>query len=734
MPCCAIITCNTKSQTSSIERGGISFHRFPKEPNAREQWIAVTGRGNWIPTKTSTICSKHFTENDFIIKRAGYRYLKPGVIPREQIVQICSSSLDLQAQASSSVSLTQKKDTSLKRKNTEEQLMSSSNASTPRKRKLQKIIIDKEYVLNDLQEKFSLQDEDIFVLKNINVKVQELTNRLIAKNTGGGPSKQKYSPALRSFALTLDYYSPKAYEYVRKTFDTCLPDRRTLRKWYQNMGGDPGFTSESIEALKIKVKSTKHPIIAALSLDEMAIRRRIEWDGKKILGHVDIGSGIEGDHVGIAKEALVFLVTGINCNFKVPVGYFLVDGINGRQRADLIMQCLELIAETGIQIISLTFDGCAANMAMVQCLNCSIKDKKYYFPHPSTNNPVVVVLDPSHMIKLIRNAFQCYNTFLDKDGNTIEWRFLEELNNLQMKENFHLANKLRYHHVNFQNNKMKVKLATQLFSLSVADAIDFCRDQLNLPSFYNSQSTSFFLRVINNMFDIFNSRNTYEYEFKKALTEANAAMLLNYLDMATSYLSELRTEEGTLLIKSLRKTGFIGFIGCAAAVKHFYETLIRPGVLIFMPFYKVSQDHLEMLFGNIRSHGGGNNNPTARQFKAAYKKLLVHIELKALDTGNCTALEHISILNCASSPVARINRSIRRIAVEENDDDDNNNEEDINAFFNNISDFSNQIISHISGYIAHILIKKIDCDICIGALLSNSINEDHKFIVAKDKG
>lgn len=77
--------------------------------------------------------------------------------------------------------------------------MSSSNASTPRKRKLQKIIINKEClikkqrlkirriqaqnrrlkkkinkmqdVLNDLQEKFSLQDEDISVLKNLNVKV-----------------------------------------------------------------------------------------------------------------------------------------------------------------------------------------------------------------------------------------------------------------------------------------------------------------------------------------------------------------------------------------------------------------------------------------------------------------------------------------------------------------------------------------------------------------------------------
>ncbi|KAF9411130.1 hypothetical protein HW555_009992 [Spodoptera exigua] len=328
---------------------------------------------------------------------------KPSYVAISASVQNCEGTQDLQAQASSStlLTLTPKRDKNLKRKYTEESVMSSSNASTPRKRKLQKIIVNKEClikkqrlkirriqaqnrrlkkkfnkmqdVLNDLQKKFSLQDEDISVLKNLNVKIQELTNRMIAKSTGGGPSKQKYSPALH------------------------------------------------------------------------------------------------------------------------------------------------------------------------------------------------------------------------KDGNTIEWRFLEQLNNLQMKEGFHLANKLRYHHVHFQNNKMKVKLATQLFSLSVADAIDFCRDQLNLPSFKNSESTTFFLRIINNMFDIFNSRNTYEYNFKKALTESNAAMLLNYLDMATTYLSELRTEEGTLLTKSLR-------------------------------------------------------------------------------------------------------------------------------------------------YIAHILIKKIDCDICIGALLSNSINEDHKFIVAKDKG
>lgn len=334
----------------------------------------------------------------------------------------------------------------------------------------------------------------------------------------GGKLKQKYSPALRTFALTLNYYSPKAYDYVRKTFDTCLPERRTLRKWYEKIGGDPGFTKESLEALKQKAKNTNYTIIAGLTLDEMAIRRRIEYDGEKLVGHVDIGTGVEGDHIEEAKEALVFLVTSVNCNFKVPVGYFLVDGMTGRQRADLVLQCLELIEETGIRMISLTFDGCAANMAMVKCLGCCIEDRKITFNHPVTKDPILVMLDPSHMIKLLRNAFQCYRTFIDPDGNKIEWKFLEELNKLQERENFHLANKLRYRHIQFQNQKMKVKLATQLFSLSVADAIDFCCDELKLPAFQNSQATSKFLRIINNMFDIFNSRSSFQYKFKKALT------------------------------------------------------------------------------------------------------------------------------------------------------------------------------------------------------------------------
>uniref|UniRef100_A0A1S4KWE5 Transposable element P transposase-like RNase H C-terminal domain-containing protein n=2 Tax=Ixodes scapularis TaxID=6945 RepID=A0A1S4KWE5_IXOSC len=53
--------------------------------------------------------------------------------------------------------------------------------------------------------------------------------------------------------------------------------------------------------------------------------------------------------------------------------------------------------------------------------------------------------------------------------------------------------------------------------------------------------------------------------------------------------------------------------------------------------HKISQDHLEIFFGSIRGKGGYNNNPTAWQFKAAYKRLLIQTEVKSSEAGNCSA-------------------------------------------------------------------------------------------------
>ncbi|CAH1382958.1 unnamed protein product, partial [Tenebrio molitor] len=67
----------------------------------------------------------------------------------------------------------------------------------------------------------------------------------------------------------------------------------------------------------------------------------------------------------------------------------------------------------------------------------------------------------------------------------------------------------------------------------------------------------------------------------------------------------------------------------------FLEVCQKEKLLCYIPTYKLSQNHLELFFGIIRLHGGSNNNPTAKQFISAYRKNVIHLQLKAHDKGNC---------------------------------------------------------------------------------------------------
>lgn len=53
--CCAI-GCANRYQKGS----GISFYRFPKDPERRTRWIAAVDRKNWKPNEYTWLCSAHF--------------------------------------------------------------------------------------------------------------------------------------------------------------------------------------------------------------------------------------------------------------------------------------------------------------------------------------------------------------------------------------------------------------------------------------------------------------------------------------------------------------------------------------------------------------------------------------------------------------------------------------------------------------------------------------------------
>lgn len=169
--------------------------------------------------------------------------------------------------------------------------------------------------------------------------------------------KLPFTPEMRKFPLTLQFYSNKAYHFVRKSFKNVLPHPKIISKWYKVVNGDPGFTQEVFQCIQEKAKN--ETIICNIVLDEMSIREKIEWDGTKMHGFVDIGSNIdtENDNSVHSKNALVFMAVGVNGHWKMSIGYFFVAGLNGTERSNLLKQCLILMGDMGAKVHSITFDG-----------------------------------------------------------------------------------------------------------------------------------------------------------------------------------------------------------------------------------------------------------------------------------------------------------------------------------------------------------------------------------------
>jgi len=80
-----------------------------------------------------------------------------------------------------------------------------------------------------------------------------------------------------------------------------------------------------------------------------------------------------------------------------------------------------------------------------------------------------------------------------------------------------------------------------------------------------------------------------------------------------------------------RNTGFVGMIMSLKNAVEMFNDLRSKEKLNYLLTYKISQDHIETTFSAIRSRLGYNNNPTCKQFQAAYKRILVHNEIVGLN-------------------------------------------------------------------------------------------------------
>jgi DNA transposase THAP9 len=557
----------------------------------------------------------------------------------------------------------------------------------------------------------------------------------------------KYPPALRAFALTLHFYSPSAYNYVRKTFNCCLPHGRTIRKWYSTVEGEPGLSEEAFRCMKIKALAAKEKgeeLIVALMTDDVAIKQHTEYDGKRILGYVDLGTGISNESLPEAKYACVYMAVCLNERWKIPCSYYLIDSLTGSERAELTRKCLVKLYEIGVRVETFTFDGASSNITMANALGANLSsgvdNLKTSFSHPSdAKREVSVFLDVCHMMKLVRNCLADKGSIVDGDGNIIQWKYISELEKLQSTEGLRLGNKLTKAHIAWYNQKMKVKLAAQALSTSVADALDFCEQKLKLPQFSGAGPTASFIRIFDRLFDILNSRSPVSRSFKAPLRINNEFLWRPFLEKARKYIMTLRESRGgKLMTSSQRKTGFVGFVTCIQSVQELFDRTVKTDCVKYLLTYKISQDHLELFFGCIRQMGGCNNNPTVRQFKAAFKKLLVRNQVKATDHGNCVEMmRDVGILHCSGWVKQNTNKT--HLDTDSSTNDDGNFDNDLELLLSEVSpkllsEYVDEVVPYIAGFVSKTLSKTVQCRECATALFATKTEKLYPLIQRKSNG
>lgn len=190
--------------------------------------------------------------------------------------------------------------------------------------------------------------------------------------------------------MSLHYLSPRGYSYVRDKFNQHLPHVQTIRQWYRNSNIDvsSGIGESALNALQQYAENMKKKngqLIVSLAFDEMAIQRNLMW-----------------------CYVIVFMACGLNAEFEQPIAFYFIQTLTAEVRAHIVNEVIKEISQRGIKVSNITFDGYKSNAKMCEILGADLSavDGDYVtnFPNPYDNSKVLIIFDPSHLMKLWRNT------------------------------------------------------------------------------------------------------------------------------------------------------------------------------------------------------------------------------------------------------------------------------------------------------------------------------------------
>ena len=313
-------------------------------------------------------------------------------------------------------------------------------------------------ILQDLKSKNLLREN---VTETIENSFSGLSADIIGNhfnNQDRSERGNRHNTEVKKFALTLHFYSPRAYDYVRSIFS--LPHPRSLRHWTSSVHCEPVFFEDVFLHLQNIVSEDPLNADCSLVFDGMSIKQGIVFNKSKgaYEGFVNLGEDIScGEDDTVATEALIFMLCSLRSHWKYATGYVLINKINADTHSCLISRALQLALQHDLKVRCITCDGMSTNFAAMKLFGCRIGNQleeingAFHFE----NYKWVIYFTPDmpHMLKLGRNALSDMKVILDENDEKIEWKFLEQLHYEQVEQGLRFGNKLSTAHINYHRHK-----------------------------------------------------------------------------------------------------------------------------------------------------------------------------------------------------------------------------------------------------------------------------------------
>ncbi|KAK3924128.1 DNA transposase [Frankliniella fusca] len=491
----------------------------------------------------------------------------------------------------------------------------------------------------------------------------------------------RWNPFIIKVALNIRMRtSTEGYKYL--IFFVKLPSDRLLYDYTHAVQAKDGIQDETVRNLVEQTQEYKeeHLKYFNIEFDEMHVRSDIVIDKKTgdIIGYAhlrkvekdlaDMEAEISSSNFSpsLAKTVLVFLVQGVSNPLLGVVGIYPSKDLSSSQLFSRVWDVIYTMESCGLKVLSLICDGAAMN-------------KKFFRIHPgvdalqvgsdnvyATKNLAATeerllyfMVDPPHLLKTLRNCLAnsyCHKKSrkMWKNNEDLSWVTIEKLYAISAQDKYSPHKLTRAHIKLTPFSCMKVILATQTMSGSVARELKNLKDHEALAGCYTSE-LSHFLQIVNDGFDCFNGSgdvhgkrnkvNSLLLPYTSKYDSRFKWLLEKYLRFFQDWKNDTKQRKGNYTSDAREKmcvshqafeSLHITTYGFISAVQFMLSEVNCPAI----DAKKFNQDKLEQYFGILRMSGGGSRSLSVDEVRRKAVKLqLIGNATKPPSKGNTTVQE-----------------------------------------------------------------------------------------------